>query len=73
MAKVIVAIEEHLVKEVEVEIDSDSIDERMQIAEEKVRAMVKNSGIVLTADDYSGTRLFYVEDVESGIGTNWKE
>lgn len=73
MAKVIVAIEEHLVKEVEVEIDSDSIDERMQIAEEKVRAMVKNSEIVLTADDYSGTRLFYVEDVESGIGTNWKE
>ena len=73
MAKVIVAIEEHLVKEVEVEVDSNDIDERIQIAEERIRAMVKNSKIVLTADDYSGTRLFYVQDVESGIGTNWKE
>lgn len=71
--KVKVWIEEHLVKEVEVECPDDmSIDERMEYAQDKVLKQYKDGDIVLTADDYTGTT-FSVEDVESDSSTEWKE
>ena len=74
MAKVKVYIEEHLVKEIEVDCPDDmEVDERMEYAERKVVEQYKNEEIVLTADDYSGITLKSVEDVETGTSTEWNE
>lgn len=74
MAKVIVRLEEHLVKEIEVECpNSMSADERMEYAENKVIREYENNDIVLTADNYNGITLHEVEDVETGFTTEWKE
>lgn len=74
MAKVKVLIEEHLVKEIEIDCpDNMNIDERMAYAQDKVLKQYKDENIVLTSDDYSGITLCSVEDVDSGASTEWKE
>ncbi|MEJ8738293.1 DpnD/PcfM family protein [Erysipelotrichaceae bacterium HCN-30851] len=74
MSKVIVRIEEHLVKEIEVECpDSMNVDERMEYAENKITEAYRKEEIVLTAEDYNGITLREVEDVETGFSTEWKE
>lgn len=73
MAKVTVYIEEHLVKEVVVETpDGLTEDEAMEFAEDKVKKDFDNGDIVLTADDFSGIRLWMTEH-ENGTSTNWRD
>lgn len=69
MKKVKVYIEEHLCKEIEIEVP-DNVDNAMEYAEDKTREMYSNEEIVLTADDFNGQRLMMVED-EDGCSTDW--
>lgn len=72
--KVKVYIEEHLVKEIEIECpDNMDRDDRLEYAEEKAKEMYNNEEIVLTADDYNGITLISAEDVETEMSTEWKE
>lgn len=74
MAKVKVLIEEHLVKEVEIDCpDSMTREERLEHAKEAVIEQYTNEDIVLTSDDYNGTTLIYAEDEESGAVSLWNE
>ena len=71
--KVKVHVEEHLCRCIEVEIPDNVFDiDAMDFAERKVKEMVDNEEIVLTADDYNGVRLYCVED-EDGKATDWHE
>ena len=72
MAKVSVFIEEHLVKEVVVDVpDELNMDERMTKAEELVRERFDNGDVVVTTDDYSGTRLIMIHDHRANFETEW--
>ena len=71
--KIKVYVEEHLCRCIEVEIPDNVFDiDAMDFAERKVRKMVKDEDIVLTADDYNGVRLYCVED-KDGNATDWHE
>ena len=73
MKKVKVYIEEHLCKEVEIEVpDNLNVDERIELAEEKAREMYRNEEIILTSDDYT-TTLVCAFDMETDISTEWNE
>ena len=69
MSKVKVFIEEHLCKEVEIEVPND-VDDAMEWAEEKAKEMYENEEIILTADDFNGQRCMMVQD-EDGHETEW--
>ncbi len=74
MKKVKVWIEEHLCKEVEVEVpDTMNVDERMEYAEKYVWNAYYKGEIVLDANDFTGTTLCSVMDEETGKGTDWHD
>ena len=68
-----ITIEEHLSRSISVEVPSDLENEidREIYAEEKVRDMYKNQEIVLDADDFNGTVLYQVHDVETDNTSEW--
>lgn len=68
-----ITIEEHLSRTISVEVSSDFENEidREIYAEEKVRDMYKNQEIVLDADDFNGTVLYQVHDVETDNTSEW--
>lgn len=72
---VTVTLEEHLVKEVPVEIPDyiEDPNDRMMIAEEIVRNKYRNSEIVLDADNFSGVTLYSLKDEKTGEETEWCE
>lgn len=73
MAKVKVTIEEHLTKEVEIEVPQSVIDDNDASAViRKATEMYENGEIVLTADDFSGVKLIAITDDEFGE-TEWEE
>ena len=73
MKKVKVFVEEHLCRCIEVEIlPTVSDDDAMEYAENIVRRAVSDKKIILTADDFNGTRLYCVED-KDGNATDWHE
>lgn len=59
MKKVKVFVEEHLCRCIEVEIPEGMEEYAMEFAERKVKRMVDNEEIILTADDYNGVRLYW--------------
>ena len=67
--KVKVFIEEHLCKEIVIEVP-EYVPDEMDYAEQMAKQMYENEEIVLTADDYNGTRLMMVQD-EDGHETGW--
>ena len=73
MAQVKVTVEEHLVKDVLVDVPDNITDayERMDYAENWVKQSIKEEKTVLTADDWNGVRLFSVEDVMTGDVSDW--
>lgn len=72
MKKVKVWIEEHLCREIEVEVPDDmGVDERMEYAEELVKEQYKCGEIVLDADDFNGVVEICVQDVETETTTEW--
>lgn len=74
MAKMIVRIEEHLVREIELESPINmEIEERIKYAKKKIIENYKKSRIILNADDYNGITLIEVEDTKTGIISPWKE
>lgn len=73
MPKVKVTIEEHLSKTVEIEISQEAFDEyNTDAAIQKAMEMYVNGEIVLTADDFNGTKLIAVTDDEFAE-TEWTE
>lgn len=68
-----ITIEEHLSRTISVEVPSDLENEidREIYAEEKVRDMYKNQEIVLDADDFNGTVLYQIHDVETDNTSEW--
>jgi hypothetical protein len=73
MPKVKVTIEEHLSKTVEVEISQEAFDEYdTEAAIQKAMEMYLNEEIVLTSDDFNGTKLIAVTDDEFA-DTEWEE
>lgn len=72
MAKVSVFIEEHLCREITVDIPNESdVSSRMDAAERLVRKGLESGDVVLTADDFNGQRLIMVQDKETGRETGW--
>ena len=71
--KVLVSIEEHLVKTVEVYVPDHIEDEyeRMEYAEDLAYEQYKNEEIVLDANDHNKVVLFHVKDVETGEEVDW--
>ena len=69
MRKATVFIEEHLCREIEIEVPDD-VDDVMEWAEDKAKEMYFNEEIVLTADDFNGQRCMMVQDSE-GHETEW--
>lgn len=63
MKKVKVNIEEHLNREINIEIP-DGIEDPEAYADEKVAQMYRDGEIVLTSDDYNGVTLMSVGDSE---------
>lgn len=63
MKKIKVNIEEHLNKEIYIDVPDDVIEPEAY-ADEKVAQMYRNGEIVLTSDDYNGVTLMSVEDSE---------
>lgn len=60
-----VTLEEHLAKELDIEIpDNISDDDANDYALEKAEEMYKNKEIVLTKDDYNGNTLVSSESTE---------
>lgn len=73
MAKVKVTIEEHLTKEVEIEVlDSVIEDNDTEAVIQKASEMYNNREIVLTPDDFSGVKLIAITDAAFGE-TEWEE
>lgn len=73
MAKVKVTIEEHLTKEVEIEVpDSVIEDNDTEAVIQKATEMYDNGEIVLTSDDFSGIKLIAITDEDFGE-TEWEE
>ena len=74
MKKVKIWIEEHLCREIEVEVPDDmNVDDRMEYAENIAREQYKCGEIVLDADDFTGTTLCSVMDEETGNATDWHD
>ena len=72
MKKVRIWIEEHLCREVEVEVPDDmNVADRMECAENIVREQYKNGEIILDADDFNGVVEICVQDVETETTTEW--
>lgn len=71
MKLVKVIIEEHLSKEVEVEVNTDDVNEAMDLAEQHVMGKYSNGEIVLTADNYTGTTLVSSDCDEQS--TEWRD
>lgn len=69
--KVSVFIEEHLCREVIIDVPTNDIDEAMELAEEQAKEMYENEEIVLTADDFNGVRQMMVECGD--YSTSWNE
>ena len=69
--KVSVFIEEHLCKEVIIDVPTNDANEAMEIAEEQAKEMYENEEIVLTADDFNGIRMMMVECDD--YSTSWNE
>lgn len=67
--KVKVIIEEHLSKEITVDIPNDTVD-AFELAHDKILNMYNKEEIVLGPDDYNGTTLIQMSD-ESGRETEW--
>lgn len=63
MKKVKVNIEEHLNKEINIEIP-DGVEDPEEYAAEIVEKMYKDGEIILTADDFNGITLLSVGDSE---------
>lgn len=63
MKKVKINIEEHLNKEIIIEVP-DNVEDPEAYADEKVAQMYRNGEIVLTSDDYNGVTLMSVGDSE---------
>ena len=73
MTKVKVAIEEHLCKEVEIEVpDSVVASDDVEAVLKKAIEMYENEEIVLTADDFNGIRLIAITD-DTVTNTEWDE
>jgi hypothetical protein len=73
MAKVKVTIEEHLTKEVEIEVPDSVIEnDDTDAVLNKAIEMYNNEQIVLTADDFSGVKLIAITD-ENLSETEWME
>jgi hypothetical protein len=73
MTKVKVTIEEHLTKEVEIEVpDSVIEDNDTEAVIQKATEMYDNGEIVLTSDDFSGIKLIAITDEDFGE-TEWEE
>jgi hypothetical protein len=73
MAKVKVTIEEHLTKEVEIEVPDSIVEGNdSEAVIQKAREMYNNGEIVLTTDDFSGIKLIAITDEDFGE-TNWEE
>lgn len=73
MAKVKVTIEEHLTKEVEIEVpDSVIEDNDTEAVIQKASEMYNNGEIALTSDDFSGIKLIAITD-ENFTETEWEE
>ena len=74
MKKIVnVTIEEHLAKTIQVEVPNELTDviDREIYAMDKVKEMYQNQEIILTADDFNGTTLVQIHDVESDIVSEW--
>ena len=67
--KIKVFVEEHLCKEIVIEVPEYETDE-FDYAEQIAKQMYKNEEIILTADDYNGERLMMLKD-EYGHETGW--
>ena len=63
MRTVKVNVEEHLNKEIIIEIP-DNVEDPETYADEKVAQMYRNGEIILTPDDYNGVTLMSVGDSE---------
>lgn len=73
MPKVKVTIEEHLSKTVEIEVSQEVFDNGDTDAViSKAMEMYVNEEIVLTPDDFNGTKLIAITDEEFGE-TEWDE
>ena len=68
--KVSVFIEEHLCREVVIDVPTNDVNKAMEIAEEEAKEMYKNEIIVLTADDFNGVRQMMVECNDCSTGWN---
>ena len=74
MKKVKVYVEEHLCREIEIEVPDDmNVDERMEYAEQCVWNAYYKGEIVLDANDFTGTALCSVMDEETGNATDWHD
>lgn len=73
--KVYVTLEEHLTREVPIEVSADITDpdERMEIAYKLVRDKYYNHEIVLDDSDFNGVTFYSIRDEETGIETEWGE
>lgn len=63
MKKVKVNIEEHLNKEIYIDVPNNVTELELYV-EGKIVEMYKNGEIVLTPDDYNGVTLISIEDSE---------
>ena len=73
MSKVSVFVEEHLCREIIIDVpDELDTDDAMDYAEKKVKEKYDNKEIILTADDHNGVRLWMTEH-ENGTSTNWRD
>lgn len=68
--KVSVFIEEHLCKEVIIDVPTNNTDEAMEIAEKQAKEMYDNGEIILTADDFNGIRQMMVKCADYSTGWN---
>ena len=73
MKKIYVYVQETLCREVLIEVDDElEVEERMDLAAEKVREMYRNQEIVLTAEDYVKTEIS-VLDYTTEECSEWDE
>lgn len=68
-----VSIEEHLTRTIKVQVPENLSElDRIEYATDKVREMYyEKEEIVLNADDYNGTTLCQIHDIETDNYTDW--
>lgn len=72
MVKVRVAIEEHLSKEVLIDVPESWVSERQtDMIIDKAVELYDNGEITLTADDFNGVKLIAI--LEEGLESEWEE